>query len=155
MLLAVISSQNWAHTSKSAAAQHSSNWSPTFSFIILIFSSQETAATSRVLCQLADALFTGRRPESAAAVLSWDVSRTGDKATFSSAREGATGADAAGERLAVGSAGAASVAKSAETVPIAALSLGRACGCAWACFVGRARALAGGAKTSCGRMDGR
>jgi hypothetical protein len=140
------------------AAQHSSNWSPNFSFIILIFSSQEAAAApSRVLCRLADALFAGLRPESAAAVLSWVASRagSGNAATPPPAREGAVGADAAGACLAVGSEAAATVAKSAETAPIAAVSLGRACGCAWACFVGRARVLAGGGTTSCGRMDGR
>ena len=140
------------------ASQHSSNWSPNFSFIILIFSSQEAAAApSRVLCRLADALFAGLRPESAAAVLSWVASRvgSGDAATPPPAREGAVGADAAGACLAVGSAAAATVAKSAETAPIATVSLGRARGCAWACFVGRGRALAGGATTSCGRMDGR
>ena len=140
------------------AAQHSWNWSPNFSFIILTFSSQETAAApSRVLCRLADALFPGRRPESAAAVLSCCVSRAGngDAATPPPAREGAAGADAAGACLAVRSAGAATVAKSAETAPIAAVSLGRACGRAWACSVGLARAPAGGAATSCGRTDGR
>ena len=116
------------------AAQHSWNWSPNFSFIILTFSSQEAAAApSRVLCRLADALFAGRRPESAAAVLSCCVSRAGngDAATPPPAREGAAGADSAGADaadacLAVRSAGAATAAESADTAPIAAVSLGRA-----------------------------